>query len=79
MEDFLVFVVGVTIGFVLFFLLKSVRTKPPQTSGDLIIDNSDPYDGPYMMLNLTPEYLHKIPEQEFVYLKVRLENFSSQK
>lgn len=79
MEDFLVFVVGVTMGFVLFFLLKSVRTKPPQTSGDLIIDNSDPYDGPHMMLNLTPDGLRELPGKEYVFLKVRMEDFTSQK
>lgn len=79
MDGFLIFIAGAVVGSIMVLLIKHIRTKPPQTSGDLIIDNSDPYDGPYMMLNLTPEYLHKIPEQEFVYLKVRLENFSSQK
>lgn len=79
MEGFLIFVAGAIFGSIMVLLIKLKRTKPPQTSGDLIIDNSDPYDGPYMMLNLTPENLHEVPTKEFVYLKVRLENFSSQK
>lgn len=79
MEQFLVFVAGLIFGSVMILILKYVRTKPPQTSGDLIIDNSDPYDGPHMMLNLTPDGLRELPGKEYVFLKVRMEDFISQK
>lgn len=48
--------------------------------GNLRIDESDPYDGPYLFLEITKdEGVNYIKKQKFVSLKVVCKNFISQK
>lgn len=46
--------------------------------GTLRIDSSDPFDGPYMFLELSKE-VKSVTNKAYVVLKVRNENFSPRK
>lgn len=69
----LYFVVGLLVGVVVGFILSF---KKP--SGYLRIDRSDKDDAPYLFLELS-ESVEKVSENEYVILKIKKENFISQK
>ena len=57
---------------------RLVINKKMQTSGTLVIDNSDTEDGPYMFLELT-EQIDNVYVMEKIILEVRKENYLSRK
>ena len=73
----LIFVVGVVIGVIIGCMVR----KKPSTSeplGTLVIDRSDPDDGPYMFLEIgNRENVAVIMRQEAVTLKVEQRNYVS--
>lgn len=74
--DFLVVcLVGIFLGSCVTMLVIS---KKIQTSGTLVIDNSDTEDGPYMFLELT-ENIDNVYSMKKVILEVRKENYLSRK
>ena len=65
-----------TVGFIIgYFVAKPTGVDEP--IGDLRVDQSDPYDGPYLFLELrtTPDF----KKLDKVTLNVKLENYISQK
>ena len=68
----LIFLLGITIGVVL-----TVAMNRKKVVNELLVDVSDPEDGPYMFLNLkhTP---HDIMQKKYITLKVTIKNFLSQ-
>ena len=72
-----VFIIGIfLIGLGLGWLI-SAKMKP-KSSGTLVVDTSDPDDGPYLFLELStrPETIMKLPYATF---KVDTSNYISQK
>ena len=68
------FVVGIIFGLVLYKILDSSK----KTVGVLRVDRSDPYDGPYLFLELKSDP-SLIEKRSSVYLKVDASNYISQK
>lgn len=68
----LIFLLGLTIG---IFITNIILRK--KTDDELLVDVSDPEDGPYMFLNLkhTPS---AIIQKKYVTLKVTVTNILSQ-
>lgn len=70
----------VLIGFVVGIIFSVCLIKH-YTIGNLRIDNSDTYDGPYMFLEMSSSSggVEKVGKQKFVVLNVVNENYISQK
>ena len=68
-------IVGIVVG---TFISKWVLSR--KSSGALRVDTSDPDDGPYMFLEIKDQVeVYKIMRKEYVTLRVKFENFISQK
>lgn len=75
--NILIAVLLITLGFILGWVFTILRLhKPP--IGTLRVDESDPYDGPYLFLELDsrPESFKRLKR---VTLNVKAENYISQK
>lgn len=71
-------VVGVLIGVCIGMVWRGVYLKT-HSIGDLRVDHSDP-DGAYLFLELNKDQnIHTIERQNYVMLKVKVENYISQK
>ena len=68
-----VFIIGVIMGWFI-----SDHMTHSESVGDLRIDTSDPYDGPYMFLELHKD-VSDIYKRKHVVLKVNTKNFISHK
>lgn len=76
MMEWLFLLIGAAIsGFAVAVYFKRHKEKPV---GDLRVDKSDPYDSPYLFLelNVDPSI---IEQKEYITLKVKVEDFISQK
>ncbi len=70
----LIFMVGVTIG----VIFSKWWSKAPTALGTIVVDRSDPDDGPYMFLEIEHrENVGKIMEQKQVVLNVEHKNYLS--
>lgn len=68
------FVVGaVVVGFVLGYVFA--RRKFLTTIGTVRVDQSDPYEPPYLFLELEREGLNTIQKSKIVSFNVKVENF----
>ena len=69
----IIFMVGIVVGCILtarIFKLKHI--------GTLRVDTSDPYENPYLFLELKSD-VGNIQRKKYVLLKVNIENYISQK
>lgn len=73
-------VVAIAIGIVGFIagVIVGRRSNSQSISGTLRIDSSDPYDGPYMFLELS-EDLISVSKRKHVLLDVDTESYISRK
>lgn len=71
--EILIFVAGIIIGYVVSFIIRRVRTI-----GNLRIDRSIPDEEPYLFLELFKN-VGDITKKKYVFLKVKDENYISQK
>jgi hypothetical protein len=78
MEIVIALTVGVLIGIFIGMVWRGVYLKT-NTVGDLRVDHSDP-DGAFLFLELNRDQsVHTITQQNYVMLKVKVENIISQK
>lgn len=68
-----VFILGLIIGGAI-----AVTISRRRSIGDLIVDNSDVYDGPYLFLELRTT-LNAISSKKYVTMRVNVKNYISQK
>jgi hypothetical protein len=71
--EVVIFVIGMVIGAIISIVLY-VNTS----IGDLIVDSSDPDDGPYLFLELSKD-VDCIKQKQHIVLKVNTKNYISQK
>ena len=64
---------GVIIGCVLIAIVSRICA-----TGTIRVDSSDPYDGPYLFLELERD-VRAITSKKYVTFKVKVENYISQK
>lgn len=71
-------ILGIVMGLMIGQLIDLLTRKPPKYSGALVIDRSDPEDGPYIFLELKddPNILEKSETVTFVVVS---KNYISQK
>lgn len=78
MEIVIALAVGVLVGIFIGMVWRGVYLKT-NTIGDLRVDHSDP-DSPYLFLELNNnQSVRTIEQQNYVMLKVKVENLISQK
>ena len=78
MEIVIALAVGVLVGIFVGMVWRGVYLKT-NTIGDLRVDHSDP-DSPYLFLELNNDQsVRTIEQQNYVMLKVKVENIISQK
>lgn len=64
----------------IFMLIKKVSSLDQEPIGKLRIDSSDPYDGPYLFLELKQSVeTVKLQDKKYVLLEVDATDFISQK
>lgn len=70
---------GIIIGFVLGLVAAALVDKIiNKSAGDIVVDSSDPEDGPYLFLEIhTP--MHQFINSEKVTLNVKMKSYISQK
>lgn len=71
--EIMLFVLGTAFGSIIMWFVK----KPQKPMGTLRIDNSDPFDGPHMFLEVHTT-LDRFVHRRFVTFEVNQENFNSQ-
>lgn len=77
MIETLLILSGVLIGFGIGQIVRDMLTRSDKV-GTLRIDNSDPYDGPHMFLELEPGCdPQSIARHKFVTLEVSTKNYIS--
>lgn len=69
----IIFVIGVIVGCILTISVCKLKNI-----GTLRVDTSDPYEDPYLFLELKRN-VGNIQQKKYVLLKVNLENYVSQK
>jgi hypothetical protein len=78
MEIVIALAVGILIGVCIGMVWRGVYLKT-SAIGDLRVDRSDP-DSPYLFLELNEDQsVRTIEQQNYVMLRVKVENFISQK
>ena len=68
MQIVLAYILGIIVGVLITQLIRGLSQKPPKYSGALVVDRSDPEDGPYIFLELKddPSILEKSETATFV-------------
>lgn len=69
---------SILLGFVLGWMISSAVLNKKKPIGTLVIDKSDPYDGPYTFLEGTVP-IDKLEQHKYIWLKVEKRNYISQK
>lgn len=65
---------------IIFMLIKKVSSLDQEPIGKLRIDSSDPYDGPYLFLELKQSVeTVRLQDKKYVLLEVDATDFLSQK
>lgn len=65
---------------IIFMLIKKMSSLKQEPIGKLRIDSSDPYDGPYLFLELKQSVeAVKLQDKKYVLLEVDSTDFLSQK
>jgi hypothetical protein len=64
METAILFVIGIVIGFVVSEILSR-----KDSMGTIRVDSSDPYDGPYLFLEMTGS-VEKLKKRKYAMFKV---------
>ena len=65
---------------IIFMLIKKISSLKQEPIGKLRIDSSDPYDGPYLFLELKQSVeAVKLQDKRYVLLEVDATDFLSQK
>lgn len=65
---------------IIFMLIKKMSSLKQEPIGKLRIDSSDPYDGPYLFLELKQSVeAVKLQDKKYVLLEVDATDFLSQK
>lgn len=65
---------------IIFMLIKKMSSLKQESIGKLRIDSSDPYDGPYLFLELKQSVeAVKLQDKKYVLLEVDATDFLSQK
>lgn len=72
--DIAIFIIGYIFGIVSAFLSIYIRMN----AGVLRIDHSDPFDSPYMFLEISKN-IEYITKKKYILLKVRAEDFIPRK
>ena len=78
MRIVLAYILGIVVGILTSQLIRILKRKPPKYSGALVVDRSDPEDGPYIFLELKddPSILEQSETATFVIVS---KNYISQK
>lgn len=65
---------------IIFMLIKKMSSLKQEPIGKLRIDSSDPYDGPYLFLELKQSVeAVKLQDKKYILLEVDATDFLSQK
>ena len=65
-------ILGVILGYILNELISRIRSE-----GTIRVDMSDPYDGPYMFLEIS-DSIENVGDKDYVTLKVEVSDYISQ-